>query len=127
MAGLGVSGLIMDPKDMRSTTWYLNKVRLRTCYHFLVMTRTEGRELRTKRGAKGWAGRAPKSEAEKIKFQELVLCPRSDRDQAVPRGEDDDDGLVFLQETAAAVKATTTASKNRNKFQCAGRDQGYGI
>ena len=52
-------------------------------------------ELRTKRGVKRWA---PKSEAEKVKFQELVLCPRNDRDQDVLRDDDDDEGLVSQQE-----------------------------
>ena len=69
---------------------------------------------------KWWAGWAPKTEAEKIKFEELVLCPRSGPDPAVPCDEDDDEGLVFLQErlvdAAAAVKATTTALRNKFKF-----------
>ena len=85
-----------------------------------VSTRIEGRELRTKKGAKGWTGWTPKSGVEKVTFQELALCPRSDRDQAVPRGKDDDEGLVLpherLVDAAAAFKATTTASRNRNKF-----------
>ena len=39
---------IMGPKDIRSTTWYLNQVKLRTWDHFPVVTRIEGRELKTK-------------------------------------------------------------------------------
>ena len=85
MAGLGVSGLkkqldyIMGPKDICSTTWYLNKVRLRTRDHFPMISRVEEHELRTKIGVKEWAGWISESEVEKVKFQELVLCPRSDQ------------------------------------------------
>ena len=60
----------------------------------------------------------PKSEADKIKFQELVLCPRNDRDQAVSRDEADYERFV----AAAAVKATTIASRNRKKFCVPVRD-----
>ena len=38
----------MGPKDIRSTTWYLNSVRFRTWDHFPVITKIEGRELKTK-------------------------------------------------------------------------------
>ena len=48
-----------------------------------MITKIEGRELKTQRRVKGWAGWALVSEAEKGKFQELVLCPRSDHDEAV--------------------------------------------
>ena len=47
---------IMGPKDIRSTTWYLNKVRLRTWDHFQVITRIEGREPRTKKGSQRMGG-----------------------------------------------------------------------
>ena len=51
-------------------------------------------------------------EDEKRKFQELTLY--------AGHGRDGDDGLVALpkrmKEVAAAVKATTTAIRNRNKF-----------
>ena len=39
---------VMGPKDIRSTTWYLNRVRFRTWDHFPVITIIEGRELETK-------------------------------------------------------------------------------
>ena len=64
---------ITGPKDTHSTTWHLNQVRLRTWDHFPVITRIEGRELKTKKRVTGWAGRMPVSEAEEAKFQELVL------------------------------------------------------
>ena len=63
---------IMGPKDLRSSTWYLNLVMLRTCDHFRVIT-----ELKTKKCVKGWAGWTPAAE--------VVLCPRSDLSQAVLR------------------------------------------
>ena len=63
------------PEDVRSTTGYLNRVRFRTWDHFPVITKVEGREFKTMRRVKGWAGWAPVSEAEKAKFQELVLYP----------------------------------------------------
>ena len=44
--------------------------------------------------------------------------------------EDENDGLVALQErleeAEAAVKATTTAMRNKNKFMVPGRDHGDG-
>ena len=43
---------IMGPKDIRSTTWYLNQVKLHTRDHFPVITRIEGRELKTKKRVK---------------------------------------------------------------------------
>ena len=43
----------MGPRDIRSTAWYLNQVRLRTRDHFPVITRIEGRELKTKKCVKG--------------------------------------------------------------------------
>ena len=65
VAGLGVSSLqkkkkqldyITGPKDIRPKTWYLNRVRLRTWDHHPVITKIEGRELRTNRGVIVWAG-----------------------------------------------------------------------
>ena len=47
---------IMGPKDLRSVTWYLNQVRIRTWDLFPEITRVEGREIRTKERVKGWAG-----------------------------------------------------------------------
>ena len=66
---------------------------------------------------KGWAGWIPRSEAENSKFQVLVLCPS---DYSTAMCKDRCDGLVDLQnrveEAVSAVKATTTATRNRNKF-----------
>ena len=94
-----------------------NKVRLRTCDHFSVILKIEGRDLKTKKGMKGWASWIPRSEDETSRFQELVLCSGDGR---VGTHEDGDDGLAALlerlEEAAAAVKATTTALRNRNKF-----------
>ena len=49
MASLGITDCkkqidcIMGPKDIRSTTWYLNRVRFGTWDHFPVVTKVEGR------------------------------------------------------------------------------------
>ena len=64
----------MGPRGLRSTTWYLNKFRLRTWDHFSVVVRIQGKEMRAKKGVRGWAAWIPRSEDEKSKFQELVLC-----------------------------------------------------
>ena len=45
----------MGPRDLHSTTWYLNKVRLRALDHFPVVVNIEGKDLRTKKGVKGRA------------------------------------------------------------------------
>ena len=63
---------------MRSTTRYLNKVRFRTLDHFPVIVKIEGKDLRTKKRVKGWAGWIPRSEVQNSKFQERVLCPNDD-------------------------------------------------
>ena len=85
-----------------------------------MITKVEGREFKTKRRVKGWAGWAPVSEAEKAEFQELVLRPRCDRGESDPRDIEEGDGLVLLHDklvaTAAEIKATKTSSRNRNTF-----------
>ena len=107
---------IMGPKDIRSTTWYLNQVKRRTWHHFPVITRIEGREFNTRKCVKSWAGWTPVSDAEKAKFQ--VLCPRNDHKEAALRDADNGEELVipheWLVSVAAEGKATTTS--NRNKF-----------
>ena len=67
-----------------------------------MITKIEGRELKTKTRVKGWAGWAPVSEAEKAKLQELVLCPRSGHGEAAPR-ETDFENLVSLLEITACA------------------------
>ena len=73
-----------------------------------------------KKARQGWAEWAPVSEAEKAKFQELFLCPRSDHREDVPRETGEADGLVLLHDrlvsAATEIKASTTSSRNRNKF-----------
>ena len=85
-----------------------------------MITRIEGCELKTQKHVKGWTGWTPVSEAEKAKFQELVLCPRSDYSETALRGAEDDEGFVLLHDwlvgAAAEVKATTTSTRNRNTF-----------
>ena len=84
------------------------------------MTRVEGRELKTEKCVKGWAGWTPVSEAEKTKFQELVLCPRSDQNGAVTCDAEEGEGLVLLHDglvsAVAEVEGTTTLSRNSDKF-----------
>ena len=55
---------MMSFRDLRSTTWYLNKVKLRTCDHFPVVVNIEEKDPRAQK-KKGWAGRIPRSEDEK--------------------------------------------------------------
>ena len=59
-------------------------------------------------------------EGEMVKFQELVLCSRSDHDEAAPCETEDGEGLVLLYDrlmkAAAEIKATTTSSRNRKNF-----------
>ena len=61
----------MGPKDIRSTTWYLNQVMLRIGDHFPVFTRIEGRDLKTKKRVKGWAWWTPVSEAVMLSSKNL--------------------------------------------------------
>ena len=87
------------------------ELRLRTWDHFLVISRVQGRELKTKKCVKGWARWILTSEAEKTKFQELVLCPRSDQN-AVACDAEEGEGLVLLHDrlvsAAAEVRGTWT-------------------
>ena len=68
-----------------------------------------------KKGKKVWAGWIVKSEDNRQKFQELVLCPGGSRGWVGQEG-----GLEVLQERlegAAAVTATTTSTRNKHKFK----------
>ena len=92
----------MGLRDLQSTTWCLNKTRMRTWYHLPVVT-IDGRELWVKMEKKGWAGWTPKSEDERLKSQEIVLFPKVSREW-VDDGQEG--GLTVLQERleeAAAV------------------------
>ena len=86
---------IMVPKDLRSTTWYLIKVRLRTWDHFPVVVKIEEKDLGTRKGVKSWAGWTPRSEVEISKFQELMLCSSDGRTEIRKYVRD---GLTALQE-----------------------------
>ena len=105
---------VMGPKDIRSTTWYLNRVRFRTWDHFPVITRIEGRELKTKNPIKGWAGWVP-CQKQRRKFQEIVLCPRSEHGEGDQRETEEGNRLALQHErlvgAAPEVKATTTSSQ----------------
>ena len=61
-----------------------------------MITLIEGRELKSKKCVKGWAGWTPASEAEKAKFQELVLCPRSDCNDAALRDAEERDSSFYV-------------------------------
>ena len=107
-------------------TWYLNKVRLRTWDHFPVVVKIEGRDLRAKKGAKGWAGWIPNSEVEKCRFQELVLCSGDGR---VGTPKDEDGGLVALQERleeAATGQGYHDGCAEQEPVHCPARGQGDG-
>ena len=86
--------------------------------HFRVITRVEGREIRTKR-VKGWAGWTPVSEGEGVEFQELVLCTRTDNDEAATCESEDGEVLVLLQDrlVKAAAELKTTTTSYRTSFQ----------
>ena len=108
---------IMGPRDLVSTTWYLNKTRIRTWDHCPGVVKIDGREMRVKKGKKRWTGWTPFSEDEERKFKELCLCPDGSRSWC------DDDavgGLEALQArvegAAVEIKATTLASRNKNKY-----------
>ena len=77
--------------------------------------RGEGRE--DEEGSERLGRLDPKIWAETSKFQDLVLCSSDCRTET---RQNEPDGLVALQErledAASAVKATTTASRNRNQF-----------
>ena len=64
------------------------------------------------------AGWIPKCEDERQKFQELALCLNGSREWI---GDEQEGGLETLQarlkESAAEVKATTTATRNNYKFK----------
>ena len=87
-----------------------------------MVTRVDGRDIRTKRGVKGWAGWTPVSEEEKDRFQELVLHLLEDHNTASPGGNDEVDGLHLLHDrlvnAAAENKAATTSSRNKIKILC---------
>ena len=104
---------VIGPKDIRSTTWYLNWMRFRTWDH----TKIEGRELKTKKRVKAWAGWAPVSVSEKAKFQELVLRPRCDHDASVPCGIEGGDGLVLLHDRLVAAAAEIKTTRHRQETE----------
>ena len=45
--------LIMGPRYLVSTTWYLNKTRIRSWDHFPVVVKIDGRVMRVKKEKKG--------------------------------------------------------------------------
>ena len=82
-----------------------------------MVVKIDEKEMREKREKKGWAGWTPVSEDEERKFKELYLCFDGSRSWC-----DDDTvtGLEALQArvegAAVEIKATTLASRNKNKF-----------
>ena len=60
---------VMGPRDL---TWFLDHVRLRIWDRFLVVGKIEGKDLRAKKGVKGWANTS---------FKNLCFA----RTKAVPR------------------------------------------
>ena len=85
----------------------MGKARLRAWDHYPVAVKIEGKELKV--------GCVLKSEEMIQKFKKQVLCPEDSRSW-VDCGQEGE--LVSLQERleAAAIKATTTATWNKNKF-----------
>ena len=102
---------------MRSSTWYLIQMRLRTWDHSPEITRLKNASSKVRGVSKVWT---PVPEAEKAKFQELVLCPRGDHDEAPTGRAGEEDGMAFAHDrlvaAVAEIKVTTTSPRNRNKF-----------
>ena len=73
--------------------------------------------MRVRKWKKGWAGWTPVSADEERKFQELCLCPEGSRSWC---DANEVSGLEALQArlegAVVEVKATTLASRNKNKF-----------
>ena len=91
---------------------------MRTWNHFPKVVKTDAKELKVKKEKKGWAGWIPKSDEERQKFQESALCPTGSRGWV---DDGHEGGLEVSQErlegAAAVVKATTMATRNKNKFK----------
>ena len=112
----------MGPRDLQSTTWYWNKTRLRKWDHYPVVVIFQGKELQVRNGRKRWTGWIPEWEDERLKFQKQTLCPVGFWAWVK---DDQEGGLESLQgrlEKAAAVQATMTATRNKNKFQVPAED-----
>ena len=96
----------------------MHEVRLRSWDHFPVITKIEERALRTKKGVKGWAVWAPKSQAEKSSFKNLFSAHEV---------------TVFHVMTTEDWSLCSRGQGHYDCFTeqeqilCAGRDQGYGI
>ena len=65
---------IMGPRDLLSATWFLNKTGMGTWDHVPVVFKIDGRELRVKKGKKGWAGWIPKSEEKNRSSKNETSC-----------------------------------------------------
>ena len=82
-----------------------------------MIVKIEEKDVKTKKGVKGWVGWIPRSGPRKASSK--ILCSAQAIVQLRPR-QNEPDRLVALQErledAASAVKAPTTASRNRNRF-----------
>ena len=81
--------------------------------HYPVLVKN-GQELRVRKEKKGWAVWAPYSEEERQKFKRRVLCFEDSRTW-VDGGQEV--GEWCLEVAAAVVKATKTATRNKNMFK----------
>ena len=109
-------GCIMWSRDLVFSTWYLNKTRNRTWDHFLVVVKIEEMEMRVRKGKKGgWVG--PQSKKMKRGNSNYCVCPEGSRswcDASKVSGLED--LQARLEGAVVEVKATTLASRNKNKF-----------
>ena len=82
-----------------------------------MVVKIKGREMRVRKGKKGWTGWTPVSADEERTFKEPCLCPEGSRSWC---DANEVCGLEALQATlegaVVEVKATTLASRNKNKF-----------
>ena len=70
-----------------------------------MVVKIDGREMRLKKGKKGWAGWTPVSEDEELQFKELCLCPEGSRSWC------DDDAVKGLEVLQASVEGAAVEVK----------------
>ena len=103
---------IMVPHDHVFTTWYLNKTRIRTLDHFPVVVKIEGREMRMRKEKKRVGGLDSSFTRRGEEIQRTMSRSWCDANEV--------SGLEALQArlegAAVEIKATTMASRNKNKF-----------
>ena len=78
-----------------------------------MVVKFDGKELAVRKGKKGWAGWFPEAEDERLMFKRRALCPGRSRASVKDDQEGELEALQGRLEEAAAVKVTTTATRNQ--------------